>query len=393
MRILYHHRTQWEEPECIHIMAIVDSLRMQGHDVLIVGPQGKKPVLAGQSSTLSTMKRVLPRWLFEVLQILYNAISVPKLWRAVSQFKPDLIYERYALYNFAGVIVARARSVPMILEVNTPYAHAWAKYYRVYWPRLAIWLERNILHFAHHVVTVTAAQKKFLADHYLDAGRIAVCHNAIDPTEFNRDISPALIAGGNWDEACVVVGFVGTMNRWQGIPVFKTVIPEAIRNNDKLRFLMVGDGEYRQELQDHLIGAGLEDRVVFTGRRLHSDIPGLVARMNIAVLPDSNSYGSPMKIFEYMAMGKAIIAPGVAPVQEIMEDGVTGFVIPPGDAEAMVKRILLLAENSVLRATLGSAAREYVLRHHTWEENAKVIVQLAEKAGVRKVACDLNGAG
>jgi glycosyltransferase involved in cell wall biosynthesis len=219
----------------------------------------------------------------------------------------------------------------------------------------------------------------------LDEDRISVCHNAIDPAEFNCDKTPTF-SDADWDENCIVVGFVGTMNRWQGIPVFKTVIPEVIRCNPRAHFLMVGDGEYRQELQDHLIQSGCDDRVEFTGRRPHSDIPGYIARMDITVLPDSNSYGSPMKIFEYMAMGKAIVAPGVVPVQEIMEDGVTGFVITPGDADAMVRRILQLAGNETLRKNLGSAAREYVLGSHTWEANAKVIIHLAEKLGVRAAA-------
>lgn len=382
MKILYHHRTQWEEPECVHIKAVVDSLRRLGHDVLLVGPQSKVPETSGKGA-LSKIKRMVPSCLFEVLQIFYNAISILKLWRAIAQFKPDLIYERYALYSFAGVAVSRVRAVPIILEVNTPYAHAWAKYYRVYWPRLAIWFERHILRGASHVVTVTAVQKDFLTEHYLDKDRITVCHNAIDPDEFNCDMIP-IISGADWDESCVVVGFVGTMNRWQGIPVFKTVMPEVIRCNPKVRFLMVGDGEYKQELQDHLIQSGCDDRVEFTGRRPHADIPGYIARMDITVLPDSNSYGSPMKIFEYMAMGKAIVAPRVAPVQEIMEDGTTGFVIPPGDAEAMIERILFLATDESLRKKLGSAARDYVLASHTWEANAKVIVHLADKLGVRE---------
>jgi glycosyltransferase involved in cell wall biosynthesis len=97
--------------------------------------------------------------------------------------------------------------------------------------------------------------------------------------------------------------------------------------------------------------------------------------MDVGVLLDSNAYGSPMKVFEYWSMGKAVIAPSVAPVLEILTDNDTGLLIAPGDGQAMAKQILRLATDRALRARLGEAGRKQVLAQHTWKQNAARILE------------------
>src|SRR5581483_11143385 len=108
MKILYHHRTQGEEPESIHINSVVMALRDLGHEVKVVGPAevGSHAPASGKPSWAARVKRAVPRAVFEVLQVVYNGVALWRLRRAVREFKPDLIYERYALFSFAGVVVA-----------------------------------------------------------------------------------------------------------------------------------------------------------------------------------------------------------------------------------------------------------------------------------------------
>lgn len=383
MRVLYHHRTQGEEPEAIHIGSIVAALRAQGHEVLVVGPvdlerpANSSPQTAGKRQThrLVRIKEAVPRSVFELLQIAYNLIAWCRLNRAVRQFRPALIYERYALYGFAGGMVARRHGVPFILEVNTPYAQAWAKYYGLHLPRLARRIERHTLCSADHLITVTHAQAKLLHEIGVRAGRITVSHNAIDPKWFDqqRQVDPVLRA--RLGLKGVVIGFVGTMNRWQGIPKFGEVISSVLARHRDASFLFVGDGEFRQALEDSCRAQGHLDRVVFVGRQPHARVPAFVAAMDIAVLLDSNTYGSPMKIFEYWGMAKAVVAPAVPPVLEVMRDGENGLLIEPGNAVQLADRIVELATDSALRERLGQAGRTYVCAHHTWADNARQIVE------------------
>ncbi|MEK6749925.1 MAG: glycosyltransferase family 4 protein [Pseudomonadota bacterium] len=377
MRILYLHRTQGEEPESIHIREIIEALQALGHEVKAVGPAKlQKSGTLAQASRLGRIKKMMPRFLFELMQIAYNVIAFREVNNAIAQFRPDFIYERYALFGFAGVWAARRAGIPLVLEVNTPYAFAWARYYGLTLKKFARSIEKKVLEAADGIITVTDVQKRFLHAAYVPRKPIVVCQNAIDPLKFfpaypcDTSINKRLNKPANG----LVVGFVGTMNRWQGIPGFKEVIPRVLQNNSDLRFLFVGDGEYRKELEDFVQASGFGGAVVFAGRRMHSDIPSLVSAMDITVLLNSNDYGSPMKIFEYWAMGKAVIAPRVAPVEEVMRHGENGIIIDRGDSQALVDSILELACDASKRQRLGRAGRDYVLSHHTWKRNAQAIV-------------------
>jgi glycosyltransferase involved in cell wall biosynthesis len=405
MRVLYHHRTQGEEPESIHIESIVNALRELGHEVRIVGPveieshgQHGKAVATPDSAPelkprksgnlLPRIKRSVPRAVFELLQVAYNLVAWRRLDRAIREFRPDVIYERYALFGFAGVALARRRGVPLILEVNTPYAQAWAKYFGINLQRLARWLETRTLRAAPHIVTVTHVQSRLLQQLGVAAENITVSHNAIDPQWFDHDRQADPQLRSHLGLSGIVVGFVGTMNRWQGIPRFGEVIERVLKEHPDASFLFVGDGEFRQPLEDICRARGHLHRVVFAGRQPHAKIPSFVAAMDIAVLLDSNTYGSPMKIFEYWGMGIPVVAPSVPPVLEVMRDRETGLLIEPGNAQQLAERIVELARDAGLRERLGAAGRAYVRAHHTWRNNAEEIVD----AYARLVACAGAGA-
>ncbi len=318
------------------------------------------------------------------MQIAYNLVAVRRLERALREFRPDLIYERYALYGFVGVWTARRWNIPLILEVNTPYAQAWAKYFGLYFETLARWIERRTLLGADYLVTVTGAQRDMLVRDGTPAERIAVCHNAIDPLQFAPDRLDRAAVRARLGLEGTVIGFVGTMNRWQGMADFPKVIDAVLRDCAEASFLLVGDGEFRPLLEQAATQGGWGDRVVFTGRKRHGEIPELVAAMDITVLLNSNDYGSPMKLFEYFAMGKAVIAPSVGPVREVLRDGGTGLLIRPGDVDAMVASITRLVRNDGLREDLGKAARDYVVAHHTWSGNARRVLAVYDQLSTRR---------
>jgi glycosyltransferase involved in cell wall biosynthesis len=376
MKILYHHRTQGEEPESVHIANIVSALRASGQEVDIVGPVSvSNPRNAPQRSRIGRIKQSLPQMLVELAQLVYNFKSLWQLRETLRRGGHAFIYERYALYNVAGFAAARWFRIPLILEVNTLYAQAWAKYYGLKFPRLARAFERFVLRRADHVITVTEVQRRLLEQEGVAPGRITVAHNAIDPREFSME---RFATDGLRDALglkALVVGFVGTMNRWQGIPGFLEVIREVTAARTDICFLFIGEGEERPRLQQRLAATGLSGYVTFCGRQPHASIPRYVACIDIGVLLDSNAYGSPMKIFEYWAMSKAVIAPSVAPVLEVLNDNDTGLLIPPGDSQAMARHILRLAADPALRRRLGEAGRSQVLAQHTWNQNASLILE------------------
>jgi glycosyltransferase involved in cell wall biosynthesis len=127
-----------------------------------------------------------------------------------------------------------------------------------------------------------------------------------------------------------------------------------------------------------VFGRGLCEVFTFAGEVPHSRIPLYVAAMDIAIIPDFNTYGSPMKLFEYMAMRKAIVAPDVPPIREVIEDGKTGILFERGNVAQALEGIERLIENEQLRHDLGRRARAKVVRSYTWDQNAERIANIAE---------------
>ena len=380
MRILYHHRTQGEEPESVHIDAIVDALRQLGHEVELVGPaRGSPKPGSGRRSLLGRIKSAVPGAVFELLQIGYNAVVWLRLRRAVRRFCPELIYERYALYTFGGMIAARQCGIPLVLEVNTAYAQSWAKYFNLRFQALARAIERSTLRGADHVITVSDVMRTKILDIGVDDEHISVCHNAVDPATMDPARFDAAATRARLGLQGFTVGFVGTMNRGQGISRYFEVFDKTFEQVGDLEFLMVGDGEFRAELQARCAARPWAGRVHFIGRKRHSEVPEFIAAMDACVLLDSNDYGSPMKIFEYLALAKPVVAPRVGPVLEVLRDRETALLIDAGHVDQMVAAIVELHGDAPLRQSLAHSGRRQVLRNHTWRGNAAEIVGIAQR--------------
>lgn len=392
MRILYHHRTQGEEPESVHIAAIVMALRRLGHEVDVLGPAGISMTREGQQrSRLGRVKAAIPRPLLELAQVAYNLVSFVKLARQLYRTRYDFIYERYALYNIAGLLAGHAFGLPVILEVNTLYAIAWKRYYGLRFAKAAQAMERWTTRAADTIITVTEVQRAQLEEVGVAPRRIRVSHNAINPDEFDPRRHRSSELRQTLGLGPLVAGFVGTMNRWQGVSGFADVIERVRAKRSDVSFLFVGDGEGRAALEAELERRSLQGAARFVGRQSHAAIPQFIAAMDVGLLLDSNTYGSPMKVFEYWAMSKAVVAPAVAPVLEVLRDGETGLLIAPGDAATMAHHVLTLAADAQLRNRLGEAGRRYVLESHTWDQNALTILDAAAQAVEMRAARAMAG--
>jgi glycosyltransferase involved in cell wall biosynthesis len=126
--------------------------------------------------------------------------------------------------------------------------------------------------------------------------------------------------------------------------------------------------------------------VDLTGPVPRRDVPAYIDAMDICVLPDSNLYGSPMVLFEFMASGKAVIAPDLPPIRDVVTNGENGLIIRPGDAQALADALRTLLRDSALRSRLGANARTYVLAHRTLKANADTILRVGVNLLPQEVA-------
>ncbi|MCS7466758.1 glycosyltransferase family 4 protein [Stieleria sp. ICT_E10.1] len=381
MKILYHHRTRGDGAEGVHIAEIVAALRDLGHEVQIVCPKSAKrsPGLDSKDPNVARKPRKLQSFLKQSAEVVYNVVSYFRVQRGISEYQPDFVYERYSSYNFAGVLAANRLAVPIIVEVNATFAGKFGSRFPVCFPNLLHKSERFVLENANGLVVVSKALESCVCNAKVDCNRVTVSPNAINSNrvaEINRDKVRDQKRRKLAIEDAVVIGFVGSLRKWHGIDFFAGAMAKIAAQFDRARFIFVGRGEHEPELRRQVMEAGIEDKVHFLGAIPHSDVYPWVAAMDIGVMPDSNEFGSPMKILEYMAMGCVPVGPRLGPIEEIIEDGVTGKLFDRRSESSFVQAIIELCNDDILRDQIGEDARKFVLKTRTWNKNAQDIVDL-----------------
>ncbi len=383
MRILYHHRTRGRHVEGVHIRGIVDALRGLGHEVSVLSFPGADPEREHEGSASSGSGRgrlaglvsALPGVLFEGMELAYNLVTLVRMRAAMQRLRPQLIYERYSLFLCATVWLARRRQIPIVLEINDS---ALVERVRPLWlkgpaRRIEGWCLKN----ATGLVFISSYFWKEAKNAYGEIAPSVISPNAADLTRFDPARFDAVSLRAQRGLAGrVVCGHIGAFAHWHGMDVFVEKIAARLAEVPQLALVLVGDGVTLPAIRELVAARGLGDRVLMPGRVAHDDIAGWIACMDYAVLPDSNEYGSPMKLFEFMAMGVAMIAPDYAPIAEVVTDGETGWLFPRKQTDRCVQRVIELANQTPERQRVGAAARAYIVRERQWRNNAEQLLTL-----------------
>ncbi len=381
MKILYHHRTRGRDVEGVHIRGIVNALRELGHEVKVLSfpgadpeqPRGHDAAVRGSAATAVTR---LPGVLFEFFEMAYNLVTVFRIGAAIRRQRPQLIYERYSLFLWATVWMARRRGIPIVLEINDSALVERVRPLRL--KALARRVEGWCFQRCTGLVFISGHFRQQAKDAYGTLSPCVVSPNAADVEVFDPGRHDrARLRSAHALEGRVVCGFVGSFAHWHGVDSFVEAIVGRLAEQPQLSLLLVGDGRTLAAVRERVAGCGMSDRILLPGRVDHDAIPHWIACMDYAVLPDSNHYGSPMKLFEFMAMGVAVVAPDYGPVAEVIADGRTGWLFPHKDMAACVQRVLDLAPRTQERARAGADARAYILRERRWRNNAEQLLALA----------------
>jgi glycosyltransferase involved in cell wall biosynthesis len=185
----------------------------------------------------------------------------------------------------------------------------------------------------------------------------------------------------------VLVMFVGTFGPWHGVEVLGQAIrnlltqPNPSAEVPRLRFLLVGEGALSTKLRATLEREVFAGQVIFAGLVPHESIRDYLDASDILVsphvpMPDgSDFFGSPTKLFEYMAMGKSIVASRLNQIGEVLRDRETALLVKPGDPNELAAAVMELARNPELRRRLGEGARQAAVATHSWKQNAARVLE------------------
>jgi glycosyltransferase involved in cell wall biosynthesis len=360
----------------IHVQEIIRALMERGADVELFAarvdgepPQGLENVLV-HNIPIQRGKEIVER---EKSALAVNTVVREML----EQQEPfDMIYERYSLWSFAAMEFGRERNIPTVLEVNSPLIEEQAEHRALANRRGAERVAERVFGAAGSIVAVSNEVAKYVMEKYpRTVGRVHVVPNGVNPHRFTRDVASARSTHEPF-----TIGFVGTLKPWHGLSVLVDAFEIVHRSDNNMRLLIVGDGPERDAMVAELSERGLLSATHFTGAVAPEEIPPLLASMSVAIAPYQNLshfYFSPLKVYEYMAAGVPVVASGIGQLNDLIRDGVSGVLCTPGDAGALARAIERLRDDDELRARIGQAGREDVLRNHTWDAVARRIIHLA----------------
>src|SRR3546814_6697156 len=242
MKVLYHHRTQGRRVEGVHIRGVANALRELGHEVRVLSFPGADPEIepgiesapppanvpapppeaAGEKCRLAGLFSRLPGVLFEFAEIGYNLITWWRIRAELSRSRPDFIYERYSLFLFMTIWIARRRGIPIILEINDS---AVVQRLRPLWLKpLARRIEAWCLTRATGIVFISTYFKDLLTAHYGQLPPSVVSPNAVDARFDSNRHDRDELRRRHGLEGRVVCGHMGVFARWHGVPGFVETI-------------------------------------------------------------------------------------------------------------------------------------------------------------------------
>ena len=294
----------------------------------------------------------------------------------------EMVYERYSLWSYAGFEFAIAHNLPFLLEVNSPLRCEQRKYRHLCLEPAARAIELLLFRGAGLVIGVSRDVIDYVV---AESGRhlpTMVLPNGVDLDRFR---APADAPHDGF-----TVGFVGSLKPWHGLEILLPAFRSLCAESGDYRLLLVGDGPMRGWVEDYTRNHGLEGKVHLTGAVEKAEVPGRLAAMDVAVAPYpplEDFYFSPLKLFEYMAAGRAIVASRIGQIPAILRDRETALLAAPGDVRDLAGKIGALRAQPAVRARLGQGAREEAFRHHGWEHRVREVLQAARGQEAAAHAC------
>lgn len=377
LKILYHHRVAAQDGQSVHIKELVAAFERQGHIVIFVGPSLRPKELGQENKTLKIIRGIFPQWLQELLELAYGMRAYFKLKAAYHKHKPDIIYERYNLFLPAASRLRKITQTPYFVEVNAPLSDERAEHGGLSLKSLARYYERKTFSKADYIFPVSQVLADIICEKGAHPKQIKVLHNGILPNDYIE--ADGLSTRRKYGLAGkIVLGFVGFVRDWHRLDRIINMLGKS-ETNDDLHLLVVGDGPSIADCRKLAIEIGVIDRVHFAGFKDRSSIPNLLASMNIALQPAVTEYASPLKIFEYMISGLAIVAPNQPNIREILTHEHNGLLFDPSNPQSIEDCISRLSNDPDLLRKIGQAAKETIYeKRFTWDDNASQIIKLAD---------------
>jgi glycosyltransferase involved in cell wall biosynthesis/SAM-dependent methyltransferase len=370
-----------------HLIGVIRGLKNFGYKTHVVNTDQLKGIEEDEHFHLCEPTYRVGRNIPNILEILYNDQLLSFIDERWSAWTPSFIYQRYSLGNYTGAVLKKKYTVPYICEYNGSFlwmGRQWGKG-KLLHEKLINRIELLNLNTADLVTVVSQPMKDELVGRGIETEKILVNPNGVDPERYSPDIDGSGIRRQHNLDRKTVIGFIGTFGKWHGAEVlaeaFGRLLQEYPNYRNKVRLLMIGDGIMMHEVKARLKKLEVVESATLTGLVPQEEGPSHLAACDILVAshvpnPDGTPFfGSPTKLFEYMAMGKGIVASDLDQIGDVLKHDQTAWMVKPGDAESLMAGLKILIDDEHLRNRLGKAARQEVIAKYTWKEHTRKIIE------------------
>jgi glycosyltransferase involved in cell wall biosynthesis len=322
-----------------------------------------------------------------ISEVLYNDHLLSFIDQHWPRWAPSFIYQRYSLGNYAGVVLKKKHTIPYICEYNGSFSwmgQHWGKG-RVLHEKLVRRIELLNLYAADLVLVVSQPMKDELVAQGIRADKVLVNPNGVDPDLYSPSTDGSGVRKQYNLGRKTVIGFIGTFGKWHGAEVlaesFGRLLQEYPDYRNKVHLLMIGDGIMMPEVKARFKKVEVGESITLTGMIPQEEGPSHLAACDILVashVPNRDRtpfFGSPTKLFEYMAMGKGIVASDLDQIGEVLKHDYTAWLVKPGDAESLMLGLKVLIDDKPRREKLGKSARQEVIAKYTWREHTRKIIE------------------
>lgn len=367
-----------------------DAVRALGHEIEVFGlnlvppppadrPAGTQPPFSERLRT--TLRRHLGRYLHEPKEIYWNLRYRPLETEVIERTRPEVVIVRPSGLGISVIGAAKQLDVPLIFEIHAPRAERdhMARYLHVPW--ISRWMEVHRLRRADAVTTVSTSLSEYFVGLYgLPREKFVVVPNGVELDRFHPQVEPDAEVRQRLGEG-PVVGFVGSFQEWHGTGLLVRMIEKVAATHPQARFLLVGEGHTAAEVRAAV--APLGEKVLFLGWTPHERMAGIVAAIDVGVLPEADFYRCPLKLVEWMAAGCGVVVPRYAPLSELVEEGEEGLFFAPRDEAGFVAAVSRLIDDPELCQKLGAAASHRAHTTMSWRASAERAASACELAIAR----------
>jgi glycosyltransferase involved in cell wall biosynthesis len=366
-----------------HMTKTLKGFETAGHRVV--------KLLAGETQgadsakhTYRSVSTYLPSPAAKLLRDFYELVNDGRLYRkwlaVASNERFDFAYERMDPLHTCGLRLARRLGIPFVIEINDPMRETvTVKLSRLMKP-WAVFLEDRLVHHADLVILGSEELKKSYIRRGCPRDKFLVLYPTADLQMFRPNSAGEALKQEFGLKEKVVLGFVaGNLTAgWRRTDLLLEAFQDLVKTHPNVGALVVGDGK-AQEASAHPAPSANGAKVTFSGKIPYAEVPRYINAMDICVIPNATSYGSPTKLFEYGAMAKPVVAPRLPPIQEVIEHGVSGLLFEPNDKDDMLKQITSLVANRPLREQLGTNLKEKIQTLYTWEKNTQSVIEAVDR--------------